>query len=113
MCRRVLKIKILKITENDNEKDLSTQKETEKQGSRFQKENGYHRRQKGSEKAQKQGSQKDQRLTAARKARYAIHKTKKEYRLSETFQEGKKGFFPSHYTTLRSLSHTDNGHCPV
>jgi len=40
----------------ENEKNLSTQKEDQKQSTRFQKENGYNRRQKGSEEKKRQGS---------------------------------------------------------
>ena len=40
---------------NENEKNLSAQEKDEKQSARIQEENGFHGRQKGFEKAQKQG----------------------------------------------------------
>ena len=52
----IKKRRIIKKGKKDDEKDISTQKETEKQGTRFQKENAHQERQKRSEKKKKQGA---------------------------------------------------------
>lgn len=51
-----------KYKEKNHEKNLSAQEKTEKQGSRIQKENGFHCRQKGIEEKKKQGQKKAQRI---------------------------------------------------
>lgn len=52
----------IKIWRYKDEKNLSTQKKTEKQGSRLQKENVHDGRQKGIEEKKKQGPQKAERV---------------------------------------------------
>jgi len=52
----------LKYKENFYEEDLSAQEKTEKQGSRLQKENGFHRGKKRFEKKKKQRQKKAVRL---------------------------------------------------
>ena len=80
------------LTENQNEKDLSTQIETEKQSSWLQKENGNHRRKKGFEEKKKQGPQKDKRLKRRRGMRYL--RLKKNTDFKKLFKRGKRVFSP-------------------
>lgn len=80
------------------EKDLSAQKETEKQGSRLQEENEDHRGQKNLEEKKKQGQKKAFRLISDGE----LFKNQKERGFSKTVQQGEKGVFPRYYVNILS-----------
>ena len=70
-----------------NEKDLSAQKETEKQSSRIQKENGDYRGKKSIEKKKKQGQKEAHRIN------WIIRESKQKTNFQNFLKRG-KGFFP-------------------
>ena len=78
----------LKYKENFYEEDLSAQEKTEKQGSRLQKENGFHRGKKGFKEKKKQRQKK------AFGIKGEISQIKEKRRLSKAVYEGKKSIFP-------------------
>ena len=71
-----------------DEKNIPAQEKTEKQGSRIQKENGFHRGKKGFKEKKKQRQKK------AFGIKGEISQIKEKRRLSKAVYEGKKSIFP-------------------
>ena len=97
----------LKYKENFYEEDLSAQEKTEKQGSRLQKKNGFHRGKKGFEEKKRQGQKE------AFGIKGEISENKEKRRFSEAVQEGKKDIFPLYNVNLFSFGQALHGRCRV